>query len=93
VQFQSETTLSASDPNAVFEDYRTYDANVHIRTSDGKWKLAFIGKNLTDEEAIRGAGAAPGTGGNTGTTEGFRSDLTGGAIRPRQMELELTWRY
>ena len=93
VQFQSETTLSSSDPNAVFEDYRTYDANIHVRTSDGKWKLAFIGKNLTDEEAIRGAGAAPGTGGNTGTNEGFRSDLTGGAIRPRQMELELTWRY
>jgi len=52
-----------------------------------------IGKNLTDELAIRGAGGTPGTGGNTGTAEGFRSDLRGGAIRGRQVELELSYRF
>lgn len=93
MQFKSETTLSSSDPNATYEAYQTYDANVRLATVDGRWQLAFIGKNLTDKLAIRGAGNVPGTGGNTGTPEGFRGDLTGGAIRGRQLELELTWRY
>ncbi len=93
VQFRGETVLSASDPNATYEAYETFDANIRVGDPDGSWQLALIGKNLTDELAIRGAGATPGTGGNTGTAEGFRSDLRGGAIRGRQVELELTYRF
>ncbi len=93
MQFKSKTTLSSSDPNATYPAYQTYDANVRIGTADGRWQLAFIGKNLTDKLAIRGAGNVPGTGGNTGTPEGFRGDLTGEAIRGRQLELEVTWQY
>ncbi|MEQ8484401.1 MAG: TonB-dependent receptor [Pseudomonadales bacterium] len=93
VQFKSKTTLSSSDPNATYDAYTTYDANVRVRTTDGHWQLAFIGKNLSDKLAIRGAGNVPGTGGNTGTPEGFRGDLSGGAIRGRQLELELTWNF
>ena len=92
-QYKSKTVLSSSDPLATYEAYWTYDANVRVGTPDGRWQLAFIGKNLTDKLAIRGAGNVPGTGGNTGTAEGFRGDLSGGAIRGRQLELELTWRY
>ncbi len=93
MQFKSETTLSSSDPNATYPSYEVYDVNVRLRTPDNRWQLAFIGKNLTDKLAIRGAGNVPGTGGNTGTDEGFRGDLNGGAIRGRQLELELTWTY
>jgi outer membrane receptor protein involved in Fe transport len=92
-QYRSETVLSSSDPNATYDSYMTYDANVRIGTQDGKWQLGFIGKNLSDKLAIRSAGNVPGTGGNTGTPEGFRGDLSGGAIRGRQLELELTWNY
>lgn len=93
VQFRSELGLLATDANAVQDSYETYDANIRLGTSDGKWQLALIGKNLSDEYAFRSAGNTPGTGGNTGTAEGFPSDLQGVAIRPRQVELELTWRY
>lgn len=92
MQFKDETTLSASDPNATYPSYETYDANIRIGSPDGKWQLALIGKNLTDELAIRGAGNVPGTGGNTGYDDGFRGDLSGGAIRGREVELEFTWR-
>ncbi len=92
-QYRSETGLSANDPLATFESYSTLDANIRIGTQDGQWQLAFIGKNLTDEQAIRTATNVPGTGGNTGTAEGFRGDLTGGAIRPVQYELELLYRF
>jgi outer membrane receptor protein involved in Fe transport len=90
VQFKSETVLSSSNPTATYESFRTYDANIRLSTVDGKWRLAFIAKNWSDELVIRGAGNVPGTGGNTGTAQGFGGDLSGGAIRGRQLELELT---
>ena len=93
VQYRSEIGLSATDPSARLSGYETYDANVRIGAADGKWQIALIGKNLSDEYAFRGGGNVPGTGGNTGTAEGFPSDLQGVAIRPRQIELEFTWRY
>ena len=93
VQYKSKTHLSADIPSITYPAYATLDANVRIRTQDGRWQLAFIGKNLTDKLAIRGAADVPSTGGNTGTDEGFLGDLSGGTIRPRQYELELTWRF
>ncbi len=93
LQYKSKTILSSTDPNASYKSYVTYDANVRIGSADGKWQVAFIGKNLADKLAIRGSGNVPGTGGNTGTAQGFRGDLSGGAIRGRQLELEFLWRY
>jgi iron complex outermembrane recepter protein len=93
VQFKSKLGLLATDASATQGAYETYDANIRIATADGKWRLALIGKNLSDEYVFRGGGNVPGTGGNTGTAEGFPSDLQGVAIRPRQIELELTWNY
>ena len=93
MEYKDETVLRSSDSNAVYESYTTHDASIRLRALDQKWQLALIGKNLGDELAIRGAGNAPGTGGNTGTDEGFRGDLRGGAIRGKQVELELTWNF
>jgi len=93
VQFKDDIVLNATDQNSIQGRYETYDANIRIASADGKWQVALIGKNLTDEIAFRSAGNVPGTGGNTGTAEGFPSDLQGVYIRPRQIELELTWRY
>ena len=93
LQFRSKIGLLAQDVTATQASYETYDANIRIGTNDDKWQLALIGKNLSDEYAFRSAGNVPGTGGNTGTAEGFPSDLQGVAIRPRQIELELLWRY
>lgn len=93
VQYRGELGLLSTDATAVQEAYETIDANIRLRSANDKWQIALIGKNLTDEYVFRSAGNVPGSGGNTGTTEGFPSDLQGVAIRPRQVELELTWRY
>lgn len=93
IQFRSKLGLLSTDATATQSAYETYDANIRIAAADGKWQAALIGKNLTDEYAFRSAGNTPGTGGNTGTAEGFPSDLQGVAIRPRQVELELTYRF
>lgn len=91
LQYKDETVLSSSNPTATYESYTTWDANVRIGAVDGKWHVAVIGKNLSDELAIRSAGLTPGTGGNTGTAEGFGADFRGGAIRGRQVELEFKY--
>ena len=93
IQYRTDVGLIATEPDVVEDGYATYDANLRVATSDGRWQLALIGKNLSDEYVFRSAGAVPGTGGNVGTPEGFRSDLQGVAIRPRQIELELTWNF
>ncbi|MDA0978450.1 MAG: ligand-gated channel, partial [Proteobacteria bacterium] len=92
-QFKREQVLIAQDPTATSDAYRTYDANIRIGSADRKWQVALIGKNLTDEYVFRGGGNVPGTGGNTGTAEGYPSDLQGVAIRPRQVELEFTYNF
>ncbi|MEM1435543.1 MAG: TonB-dependent receptor [Pseudomonadota bacterium] len=92
-QFRSSIGLIAQDVQATQSAYETYDANIRIGAASGRWQVALIGKNLSDEYAFRGGGNVPGTGGNTGTAEGFASDLQGVGIRPRQIELELLWRY
>ena len=93
VQYKSKTVLSSARPDATYKSYTTIDANVRLGTQDGRWQVSLIGKNLTDKLAIRGAANVPGTGGNTGTVEGFVGDLQGNAIRPQQIELELTYRF
>ncbi|MBT4162147.1 MAG: TonB-dependent receptor [Gammaproteobacteria bacterium] len=92
-QFRSEQGLVAQDATATADSYQTYDANIRVGAADGKWQLALIGKNLSDEYEFRFGGNVPGTGGNTGTAEGFPSDLQGVAIRPRQVELEFTYNF
>jgi outer membrane receptor protein involved in Fe transport len=93
LQFKGETVLNDADPNATQSAYETVDVNLRLGRQDGKWEVALIGKNLTDKLAFRTAGNVAGTGGNTGTPEGFRGDLTGTSIRPRQYELQVTYRY
>lgn len=92
-QFKSEQNLIAQDPTAKADSYQTYDANIRIGAADRTWQVALIGKNLSDEYVFRGGGNVPGTGGNTGTAEGYPSDLQGVAIRPRQVELEFTYNF
>ncbi len=92
-QDKDDQELSNSIPGVIQDSYTTVDANIRLSTQDGRWQIALIGKNLTDEQAFRGAGDVPETGGNTGTAEGFRGDYSGGVIRPRQYEMELTWRF
>ena len=93
LQFRGETVLNANQPDATFSSYVTLDANIRVGTQNGNWQLSVIGKNLTDKLAIRGAANVPGTGGNTGTVEGFAGDLQGFGIRPLQVELELLYRF
>ena len=73
--------------------YAVLDASASITTSDKRWSLALIGKNLTNKFYITGAQDAPTTGGGTGTAGGFMADQMGLAALPRTIMAQITFKY
>jgi outer membrane receptor protein involved in Fe transport len=74
-------------------DYFVLDASAHIQTSDGRWDLAVMGKNLTNRFYVTGGTDAPNTGSGTGTAAGVRADQIGFANLPRTVRLQITYHY
>lgn len=93
LKFKSKYSLSEFIPDATQKGYAQLDAAFRIGTEDGRWTFAVIGKNLTNEYVLVGVRDAASTGGNTGTNNAFRSDLTGYSLPPRTVKFELTYRY
>lgn len=73
--------------------YATIDGSARVRTTDDKWELALIGKNLTNHFYVTGWFEAPFTGSGTATANGVPADQVGFAALPRTVQLQLTWHY
>ncbi|MGE0665745.1 MAG: TonB-dependent receptor [Sphingomonadales bacterium] len=82
-----------NNPYDIQKGYATFDASVRLGNEDGNWEFAVIGKNLGNKYALLSAGDTPGTGGNTGTANGFVADRYGTPIVGRTIEFQFTWRY
>ena len=78
--------------NAVQDSYVLLDASVRLGADDGRWTVAVIGRNLTDEYILTSAADAPSTGGNTGTDRAFQSDRYAFFKLPRTIAFELSVR-
>ncbi|MDB5725176.1 MAG: TonB-dependent receptor [Novosphingobium sp.] len=72
--------------------YVTIDASIRLATSDDRWELALIGKNLTNRFIVTGAVDNPLTGSGTGTNVGRTADQVGQVAMPATVQLQLTWR-
>lgn len=83
-------TLSEYITNAVQDGYALIDASVRLGSADGRWELAVIGRNLTDEYILTTAADTPSTGGNTGTERAFQSDRYAFFKLPRTIAFELS---
>ncbi|MDB5723390.1 MAG: TonB-dependent receptor, partial [Novosphingobium sp.] len=70
----------------------TIDASIRLATSDDRWELALIGKNLTNRFIVTGAVDNPLTGSGTGTNVGRTADQVGQGAMPATVQLQLTWR-
>ena len=81
------------NPLAVQDSYITLDAGVRFGREDGKWELAVIGKNLTNEFYVTGVVDGPSTGAGTGTTMGTRADQLGFGNLPRTVKVQVTTRF
>lgn len=77
--YQLETTNS---PFLVQDSYVRVDASASLETLDGRWRVALIGRNLTDEDI-----------GVFGATRGFTNDNLATIQRLRSWGGEVTYRF
>lgn len=81
-------------PEAVQSGFTRLDASLFLAGEDDRWKLALIGRNLTDEIVVTSANEFPFTGGSgTGTAGGVKSDLNTIVERPREISLEVSVKF
>jgi outer membrane receptor protein involved in Fe transport len=81
-------------PEAVQSGFTRLDASLFLASGDDRWKVALIGRNLTDEIVVTSANEFPFTGGSgTGTAAGVKSDLNTIVERPREISLEVSVKF
>ena len=82
-------------PGAQQDDVTFLNAGVRVFSSDRRWEVALIGRNLTEEFRVDVASNVPQTGVSTRTgstmTDGL-ADLSGNVNRGREVMLQLTFR-
>lgn len=94
MRYSSHYLASAfGNPEANQPSYAYLNAAVRVATSDQRWKVAVIGRNLTDKFVIMGTADLVGTGGGTGTNTAVRSAVYGLAGFPRTVQAQVTFRY
>ncbi len=84
---------SFGEPLSLNGKYVNLDASVRVGTEDGKWEVALMGRNLTNNWRMNGVLDAPNSGTGTGTANALPADILGLADNPRTIRLQLTWRY
>ena len=91
LKFSDDYNLSPfGAPFATQDSYVTVDATVRLASEEGKWELALIGKNLTDEYILTYSQDAPSSGAGTGTDVGVHADQFGAPLMPRTALVQLT---
>lgn len=86
-------TSGFGQPDSRQPAYVSLDASARLATEDGKWELALIGKNLTNQFIATGTVDGPSTGSGTGTAAGIHADQLGLISLPRTVQLQFTWKY
>ena len=70
--FTSEYDASNTfDPALIQDGYATLNSRVSFGPQDGGWQLAFLGKNLTDEQFLQFGGDTPLSGGTFGVKSNY----------------------
>ncbi|WP_233355847.1 TonB-dependent receptor [Henriciella litoralis] len=81
-------------PDSIQDAHTKFDATIALSTPDDRWRIALIGRNLTDELIATSANDVPFSGGvGTGTTTGLVSDLSAIVQNPKEIFLEVSTRF
>lgn len=80
-------------PGSFQSSYWRWDASIALGDSDDKWRLALVGRNLTNELVLTNANAAPLSGSATGTPNAVLADEVASIGAPRTVALELTLHF
>jgi hypothetical protein len=81
------------NPNGRQDAYAVFDASIRVRSENGRWDVALIGKNLNNAYVLTSLGDAPSSGSGTGTAAGVHSDLVGTVDPPRTVALQFSVHY
>jgi outer membrane receptor protein involved in Fe transport len=87
--FFSET----EGPGTRQSGYVKIDAGIRLYQEDSGWSIALLGKNLTNKYIVVGGSDRPATGGGTGTATGTKADILGYIDRPREVTLQVGFRF
>lgn len=79
-------------PEAVSRAVTFFDARVALKSSDSRWEVALVGRNLGDKLRPLQANDVSFTGTTAGLTAGRRADVTTFTNRPREILLQVTLR-
>jgi outer membrane receptor protein involved in Fe transport len=89
--FSDEYTFNPTlDPRSVQDSYSKWNLRLALGSVSGSWEVAFIGKNLTDEDVVTYGGEAPLAGSLTGGTGMAYYKLLD---KPRTYALQATYRF
>jgi outer membrane receptor protein involved in Fe transport len=84
---------SFGNPSSIMDSYVTWDAGIRLGSSDERWEVAVVGKNLSNEFYVTGVVDGPSTGSGTGTPAGIRADQAGFGTLPRTVQLRLLTKF
>ena len=88
------TYTDALTPAAVQKVFTRLDGSITLGSSEDRWKVSLIGRNLTNETIVTSANEFPFTGGTgAGTAGGIKSDINTVVERPREIALELSFAF
>lgn len=82
-----------SAPHAANPSYTLFDAGIAVSSSDERWKLELIGKNLTEEYYWTRGTDAPFTGTAAGVVPGILGDTVASVSRGREILLRASYRF
>jgi outer membrane receptor protein involved in Fe transport len=80
-------------PGTLQDGYVEIGAAIRLYQPDRGWSLALIGKNLTNRYVVAGGSDRPGTGAGAGTTIGTNADIIGYIERPREITLQVGYKF
>jgi iron complex outermembrane recepter protein len=81
-------------PDAVQPGYTKVDAAIAVTGPDDNWTVSLIGRNLTNKLVVTAANDIPFAGGTgTGTATGVTADMSAFIDNPREVFLELAFKF
>lgn len=89
--YYTESNLA---PSSRLGGFWMLDANIRLKSGDGHWEAALLGRNLTDQHPYQLSNSVLFTGGPSGTSgPTFDADRYAIVNRGRQVSLQLTYRF
>lgn len=80
----SHQTQAARNPVSGQDSNTRFNASARLYSDDGRWEVALIGRNLSNEIYLAGSADKPG---------GVRGDVFGTIMRPRQLAIQTSMRF